>query len=67
LTKKFVFRRRFAVFSVPIWEKRVILAALENFAFSEIARPHLSASRSRTVTPNKRLTISQETKDARFR
>jgi hypothetical protein len=51
---------------VPIWEKGVILAALENFAFSEIARLHLSASRSRTVMPNKRLTISQETKDACF-
>jgi hypothetical protein len=51
---------------VPIWEKRVILAALENFASSEIARLHLSASRSRTVTPNKRLTILQETMDASF-
>ena len=57
----------FRSFSVPIWEKRAILAALENFVFSEIARPLLSASRSRAVMPNKRLTISQETMDACFR
>jgi hypothetical protein len=57
----------FAVVSVRIWEKRVILAALENFAFSENRTASiLSASRSRAVTPNKRLTISEETMDACF-
>jgi hypothetical protein len=34
--------------SVRVWEKRVILAALEDFAFSEESTAHLSASRSRT-------------------
>jgi hypothetical protein len=43
-----VFEQDFSLCLMRVWVKRVILAALEDFDFSEGNTAHLSASRSRT-------------------